>query len=197
LRRRRNPFSRSNLSALHQLHKFFDGTPVSYETIEKENWHPNIDDLRKKITPRTRAIVIINPNNPTGAVYDKKNPKRNDRHRRRAQPAVFSDEIYDQLTYEGEIVSAANIAKDVPVVGLNGFSKVYQMTGWRLGYMYFKGEGKQLQQLKDGVEKQCRIESAPTHPYKLPQPPRSMVHKTLSKTSWTGYVNAETSLISA
>ncbi|MCW4023562.1 MAG: aminotransferase class I/II-fold pyridoxal phosphate-dependent enzyme [Candidatus Bathyarchaeota archaeon] len=136
--------------------QFFDGTPISYETIEAENWHPNIDDLRKKITPKTRAIVIINPNNPTGAVYDKKTLKEIIDLAGEHNLPVFSDEIYDQLTYEGEFASAANISKDVPVVGLNGFSKVYQMTGWRLGYMYFKGEGKQLEQLKDGVEKQCR-----------------------------------------
>ena len=70
---------------------------------------------------------------------------------------VLSDEIYDQLTYEKPFVSTAHLSKDVPVVGLNGFSKVYQMTGWRLGYMYFKGEGKQLDELTMGVEKQCRI----------------------------------------
>ena len=58
--------------------KFFDGTPVAYETIEEEGWVPNIDDLRSKISTKTRAIVIINPNNPTGSVYDEKNPQRND-----------------------------------------------------------------------------------------------------------------------
>jgi alanine-synthesizing transaminase len=147
--------------------RFFEGTPVSYETIEKENWHPNIDDLRKKITPKTRAIVIINPNNPTGAVYDRKTLKQMIDIAGEHNLPILSDEIYDQLTYEKEFVSAANISKDVPVVGLNGFSKVYQMTGWRLGYMYFKGEGSQLQALKEGVEKECRIRICANTPVQI------------------------------
>jgi alanine-synthesizing transaminase len=147
--------------------KFFEGTPVSYETIEKENWHPNIDDLRKKITSKTRAIVIINPNNPTGAVYDRKTLKEMIDIAGEHNLPILSDEIYDQLTYEKEFVSVANISKDVPVVGLNGFSKVYQMTGWRLGYMYFKGEGKKLEQLKNGVEKQCRIRICANTPVQI------------------------------
>ncbi len=147
--------------------KFFDGKPVSYETIEKEGWQPNIDDLRSKITEKTRAIVIINPNNPTGSVYDRKTLKEMLDIAGEHNLPVLSDEIYDQLTYEKPFVSAANVTKDVPVVGLNGFSKVYQMTGWRLGYMYFKGEGKQLDALKDGVEKECRIRICANTPVQI------------------------------
>jgi alanine-synthesizing transaminase len=147
--------------------KFFDGEPVSYETIEKEGWQPNIDDLRSKITSKTRAIVIINPNNPTGSVYDRKTIKEILDIAGEHDLPVFSDEIYDQLTYEKPFVSAANVTKDVPVVGLNGFSKVYQMTGWRLGYIYFKGEGKQLDALKDGVEKECRIRICANTPVQI------------------------------
>ena len=147
--------------------KFFDGTPVSYETIEEEGWQPNIDDLRSKITKKTRAIVIINPNNPTGAVYDRKTIKQILDIAGENNLPIFSDEIYDQLTYEKEFVSAAHVTKDVPVVGLNGFSKVYQMTGWRLGYMYFKGKGKALDALKDGVEKECRIRICANTPVQI------------------------------
>jgi alanine-synthesizing transaminase len=147
--------------------KFFDGKPVAYETIEAEGWQPNIDDLRKKITSKTRAIVIINPNNPTGAVYDRKTIKEMLDIAGEHSLPVISDEIYDQLTYEKQFVSAANVTKDVPVVGLNGFSKVYQMTGWRLGYMYFKGEGEQLAALKDGVEKECRIRICANTPVQI------------------------------
>jgi tyrosine/nicotianamine family aminotransferase len=147
--------------------KFFDGKPVSYETIEKEGWQPNIDDLRSKITEKTRAIVIINPNNPTGSVYDRKTIKEILDIAGEHDLPVFSDEIYDQLTYEKPFVSAANVTKDVPVVGLNGFSKVYQMTGWRLGYMYFKSEGNQLDALKDGVEKECRIRICANTPVQI------------------------------
>jgi len=147
--------------------RFFDGTPVSYETIEEEGWHPNIDDLRSKITEKTRAIVIINPNNPTGSVYDGKTVKEVLDIAGEHDLPVLTDEIYDQLTYEKEFVSAACLSKDVPVVGLNGFSKVYQMTGLRLGYMYFKGEGKQLDALKEGVERECRIRICANTPVQI------------------------------
>jgi len=147
--------------------KFFDGTPVAYETIEEEGWMPNIDDLRSKISPKTRAIVITNPNNPTGSVYSGKMIREILDIAGENDLPVLSDEIYDQLTYEKEFVSTAHLSKDVPVVGLNGFSKVYQMTGWRLGYMYFKGEGKQLDDLKMGVEKQCRIRLCANTPVQI------------------------------
>ena len=147
--------------------KFFDGTPVAYETIEKEGWQPNIDDLRRKISANTRAIVITNPNNPTGSVYGKKIVQEMLNIAGEHELIVLSDEIYDQLTYEKEFASAACLSKDVPVVGLNGFSKVYQMTGWRLGYMYFKGQGKQLDDLRLGVEKQCRIRLCANTPVQI------------------------------
>jgi alanine-synthesizing transaminase len=137
--------------------KFFDGTPVAYETVEEEGWQPNVDDLRKKISKKTRALVITNPNNPTGALYGKKMVKEMLDVAAENDLLVLSDEIYDQITYSQEFFSTAHLAKDVPVVGFNGFSKAYQMTGWRLGYMYFKGQHGELDQLRMAVEKQCRI----------------------------------------
>jgi alanine-synthesizing transaminase len=147
--------------------KFFEGTPISYETIEDEGWIPNIDDLRSKISPKTRAIVITNPNNPTGSVYSEKCIKEMLDIAGEHNLPILSDEIYDQLTYEKPFVSTAHLSKDVPVVGMNGFSKVYQMTGWRLGYMYFKGENKQLDDLRMGVEKQCRIRLCANTPVQI------------------------------
>jgi alanine-synthesizing transaminase len=137
--------------------KFFDGTPVAYETSEKNGWQPNVDDLRKKITNRTRALVIINPNNPTGALYGRKMVKEMLDVAAEHKLLVLSDEIYDQITYGQEFFSTASLAKDVPVVGFNGFSKAYQMTGLRLGYMYFKSKSGELDQLRQGIEKECRI----------------------------------------
>jgi aspartate/methionine/tyrosine aminotransferase len=147
--------------------RFFDGAPVAYETIEKDGWQPNLDDLRSKISERTRAIVIINPNNPTGAVFDRRMIQEMLNIAGENDLLVLSDEIYDQLTYEKEFFSTACLSKDVPVVGLNGFSKVYQMTGWRLGYMYFKGEGKQLDELKQAVERECRIRICANTPVQI------------------------------
>lgn len=137
--------------------RFFDGTPVSYETIEEENWQPNIDDLRRKITDKTRALAIINPNNPTGALYGRKMVKQMLDIAGEHKLLVISDEIYDQIAYSQDFASTAFLAKDIPVVGLNGFSKVYSMTGWRLGYIYFKAENNQLAELKQAIEKECRI----------------------------------------
>ncbi len=147
--------------------KFFDGTPIAYETIEEEGWQPNIDDLRNKISDKTRAIAITNPNNPTGSVYDKKVIQEILDIAGEHDLPLVSDEIYDQLVYEKEFASAASLTKDVPVIGLNGFSKVYGMTGWRLGYIYFKGKGKQLDELKLDVEKECRIRICANTPVQI------------------------------
>ncbi len=139
--------------------KFFKGTPVSYRTIEEERWQPDVDDLRSKITNKTRAIVITNPNNPTGAVYGKKVVKQMLDLAAEHNLPVVSDEIYDQLSYaNGDFASTAYLASDdTPVIGLNGFSKAYQMTGWRLGYIYFKAKGDQLNDVKHGILQECRI----------------------------------------
>ena len=137
--------------------KAYYGKPVTYETVEEENWQPNIDDLRRKISKKTRAIVIINPNNPTGALYRRKVVKQILDIAGEHDLLVLSDEIYDQIRYVEEYESTAHLAKDLPVVGLNGFSKVYLMTGWRLGYIYFHEQNGELQELKESIEKEQRI----------------------------------------
>ncbi|MEJ5326821.1 MAG: aminotransferase class I/II-fold pyridoxal phosphate-dependent enzyme [Candidatus Bathyarchaeia archaeon] len=137
--------------------KAYYGKPVTYETVEEENWQPNIDDLRRKISKKTRAIVIINPNNPTGALYRRKVVKQILDIAGEHDLLVLSDEIYDQIRYVEECESTAHLAKDLPVVGLNGFSKVYLMTGWRLGYIYFHEQNGELQELKESIEKEQRI----------------------------------------
>jgi len=137
--------------------EFFGGKAVQYRTSEENEWQPNLDDVRSKITDSTRAIVIINPNNPCGALYDKKIVKAMTDLAGEYNIPVISDEIYDQIAYD-EPVSTANVAKDVSVIGLNGFSKVYFMTGWRLGYMYFIGQDeKTLEELREHVTKEARI----------------------------------------
>jgi alanine-synthesizing transaminase len=137
--------------------QFFEGKPVPYRTIEAEGWQPDVDDIRKKISRSTRAIVIINPNNPTGALYDEKTVKEMVNVAAEHGLLVLSDEIYDRIIYEKKFVSTSCIVKDYPVVGLNGFSKAYLMTGWRLGYIYFHDSSEQLKELKQCVEKETRI----------------------------------------
>jgi len=147
--------------------KAYDGTPITYETIEEENWQPNIDDLRSKISEKTRAIVIINPNNPTGALYRRKTVKEMLDVAGEHDLLVLSDEIYDQIRYVEDYVSTTHLAKDLPVVGLNGFSKVYLMTGWRLGYMYFHEPNGELQELKNAIEKEQRIRICASTPVQM------------------------------
>jgi len=137
--------------------KFFGGKPITYETVEESGWQPNIDDLRRKVSGKTRGIAIINPNNPCGALYEEKAVKQILDVAGEHDLPVLSDEIYDQITYEKKFVSTAKLAKDVPVIGLNGFSKAYLMTGWRLGYLYFHDQENQLQELKQCIEKEARI----------------------------------------
>jgi aspartate/methionine/tyrosine aminotransferase len=137
--------------------KFFGGQAVSYETAEGNSWQPNIDDLRKKVNPRTRAIVMINPNNPTGALYSERIVKAIVDLVGENNLLLISDEIYDRIVFKEGFVSASHIAKDVPVVGMNGFSKTYLMTGWRLGYMYFHDSEEKLAELKECVAKETRI----------------------------------------
>jgi alanine-synthesizing transaminase len=145
----------------------YDGTPITYETVEDENWQPNIDDLRSKISEKTRAIVIINPNNPTGALYRKKTVKQILDVAGEHELLVLSDEIYDQIRYVGDYASTAHLAEDLPVVGLNGFSKVYLMTGWRLGYMYFHAPNGELEELKQAIEKEQRIRICASTPAQM------------------------------
>ena len=137
--------------------EFFGGKAVQYRTSEENEWQPDLDDVRSKVNDSTRAIVIINPNNPCGALYPKKIVKTITNLAGEHNIPVISDEIYDQIAYE-ELVNTANIAKDVPVIGLNGFSKVYLMTGWRLGYVYFTGHDEEtLEELREHVTKEARI----------------------------------------
>ena len=147
--------------------KAYDGIPVTYETIEEENWQPNIDDLRSKISEKTRAIVVINPNNPTGALYRKKTVKQILDVAGEHDLLVLSDEIYDQIRYVEDYGSTAHLAKDLPVVGLNGFSKVYLMTGWRLGYIYLHEQNGELQELKKAIEKEQRIRICASTPVQM------------------------------
>jgi len=147
--------------------KAYNGTPITYETVEEENWQPNIDDLRSKISEKTRAIVIINPNNPSGALYGRKMVKQMLDLAGEYNLLVLSDEIYDQIRYVEDYVSTAHLAKDLPVVGLNGFSKVYLMTGWRLGYIYFHAPNGELQELQETVEKEQRIRICASTPVQM------------------------------
>ena len=147
--------------------KFYNGKPITYQTIEKENWQPNTEDIRKKISEKTKAILLINPNNPTGALTKKRNVKEILDIAGEHKLLVISDEIYDQIRYSEDFMSTSQLAKDIPVVGLNGFSKVYLMTGWRLGYVYFSDQNEELKDLKEAIEKEARIRICASTPVQM------------------------------
>jgi len=136
--------------------KFFDGIPVEYELDENNDWEPNIDDLRKKISNKTKAILICSPNNPTGVMYSEKMIKKIIDIAGEYKLPILSDEIYDQIIYERPFTCPATLSKDVPIIGLNGFSKSHLATGWRLGYLYYHDPENQLEELKEGIAKLAR-----------------------------------------
>jgi alanine-synthesizing transaminase len=128
------------------------GKPVHYVCDEAADWNPDIADIKKKITPRTKGIVIINPNNPTGAVYPKTLLEQVVALARQHNLIVFSDEIYDKILYDGaEHVSTASLADDVLFVTLNGLSKSYRVAGFRAGWMVVSGDKARAADYLEGL----------------------------------------------
>jgi len=117
------------------------GNAVHYLCDEEKGWEPDIDDIRAKVTPQSKAIVLINPNNPTGAVYSKRILENILQVARENDLIVFSDEIYDKILYDGvKHISTASLADDVLVLTLNGLSKNYRCAGFRAGWMIISGD---------------------------------------------------------
>ncbi|MHA2174687.1 MAG: aminotransferase class I/II-fold pyridoxal phosphate-dependent enzyme [Candidatus Hodarchaeales archaeon] len=129
---------------------------IEYKTEEKLEWQPDVDDIRNKITPKTEAILIINPNNPTGAVYSPKIVKEIANIAGEHDLLLISDEIYDLLTYGGTFKSTASLT-DVPVLELNGISKTLLSPGWRIGWANLRDEEGKYDNFWDALAKQSRI----------------------------------------
>jgi alanine-synthesizing transaminase len=110
---------------------------VEYNSVEENGWQPDLDDIKKKVNPKTRAIVVINPNNPTGALYDRKTLEEIIEIANEHNLVIFADEIYDRLVFDGKHIPIGSIAGDVPVLTFNGLSKNYLCPGWRIGWMIF------------------------------------------------------------
>ncbi|OGS99994.1 MAG: aminotransferase [Gallionellales bacterium RIFCSPLOWO2_12_FULL_59_22] len=128
------------------------GTPRHYLCDEQNEWMPELADIRRNITPRTRAIVIINPNNPTGALYSDELLREVVEIAREHQLIVFADEIYDKMLYDGAThTSIASLADDVLFLTLNGLSKNYRACGYRSGWMVVSGEKKHAQDYINGL----------------------------------------------
>ena len=116
------------------------GKPVHYHCDEENHWFPDLDDMASKINKKTRAIVLINPNNPTGAVYSEEVLQGILALARKHDLIVFSDEIYDKILYDGAIhTPTARLAEDVLIMTMGGLSKNYRIAGFRAGWMVISG----------------------------------------------------------
>ena len=147
-----------------QYINFFGGKAVPYKMIEEEDWRPDVDMIRKRITDSTKAMVLINPNNPTGSVYDEKDLRDIGDICAEYGIPLISDEIYDKLVFDKEFFSMSRLSADVPRIILNGFSKVNLMPGWRMGYCYFMDQDGLMSEIREGFMKQLRARICPNVP---------------------------------
>ena len=128
------------------------GKPVHYRCDPGNDWNPDLEDIRSKITPKTKAILVINPNNPTGAVYSKQTLLDIAQMAREHHLLLLADEIYDRLVLEDlPTYSIAALAPDLPCVTFNGLSKSHIICGFRCGWMAFSGPEEELAAIKHGV----------------------------------------------
>jgi alanine-synthesizing transaminase len=129
------------------------GTPVHYLCDESSDWYPDLDDIKKKITPKTRGIVLINPNNPTGAVYSRDFLQQVIEIARQHGLIIFADEIYEKILYDGAThTSIATLTDDVVCVTFNGLSKAYRICGFRSGWMFVTGPDHLTAGYRDGLD---------------------------------------------
>jgi alanine-synthesizing transaminase len=128
------------------------GNAVHYICDEQAEWNPDIDDIKSKITSNTKAIVLINPNNPTGALYPKEILEEIIEIARQNELIIFSDEIYDRLVMDGlEHIPTASLAPDVFVVTMNGLSKSHRIAGFRVGWMVLSGRKDHVKGYIEGL----------------------------------------------
>ncbi|MBQ8373520.1 MAG: aminotransferase class I/II-fold pyridoxal phosphate-dependent enzyme, partial [Candidatus Methanomethylophilaceae archaeon] len=147
-----------------QYINFYEGSVIPYRMIEEEDWRPDVDMIRKRITDKTKALVVINPNNPTGAEYEEKDLREIGDIAAEYGIPLISDEIYDKIVFDGEFYSMSKLSSDVPRIILNGFSKVNLMPGWRMGYCYFMDEEGLMDEIRSGFMKQARARICPNVP---------------------------------
>jgi aspartate/methionine/tyrosine aminotransferase len=138
------------------------GIPVEF-AVDLDNSTPDIEDIKSKITPKTIAICLISPNNPTGVVFNESSLKKLVEIANQHNLYIICDEIYDQIIFDQKFVGIGKVAGDSPVIVLNGFSKVHLMSGWRIGYIAFNQSSK-LDALKENLPKLARVRIATNLP---------------------------------
>jgi alanine-synthesizing transaminase len=129
------------------------GTPKHYLCDENNGWLPDLDDIRAKITPKTKAIVVINPNNPTGALYPDELLKDIIQIAREHHLIIYSDEVYDKVLYDGNTHTAiASLSEDVLTITFNGLSKNYRSCGYRAGWLVVSGDKRRAKDYIEGLD---------------------------------------------
>ena len=129
------------------------GRPVHYRCDEANDWQPDLEDIESRINANSRGIVVINPNNPTGAVYSQETLEKIVDIARRHELVIFADEIYDRILYDGaQHTPLARLASDVLCVTFNGLSKTYRMAGFRSGWMMLSGAKERARSYIEGLE---------------------------------------------
>ena len=137
----------------------------AYYLHEENSWQPDLDDIKKKITPRTRGIVLINPNNPTGSVCSRSMLEQIAELARRHNLVIFADEIYDKLIMDDDPhIAMAAVAPDVPIITFGGLSKNYLAPGWRIGWGIASGEASVMKPYLEGINKLLRSRLCANHP---------------------------------
>jgi alanine-synthesizing transaminase len=142
----------------------------TYDLNEDDAWQPELADIERKITPRTRAIVLINPNNPTGSLCSREMLDQIAEIARRSNLMVFSDEIYDKLILDGTDekptphIAFAAVAPDVPCVTFGGMSKNYLVPGWRVGWGIASGDATAIKRYVEGIHRLLRARLCANHP---------------------------------
>lgn len=164
--------------------KFYGGKPIEFKLTE--DGAPDLDDIKSKITPKARALCIINPNNPTGEVFNSKNLKQLIDVAAEHDMYIICDEIYDKLVFDREFTGIGKVAKDAPVILLNGFSKVYLMTGWRCGYICMNSDCQKLENIRNNIPKLARVRIATNLPVQKAavaalQGPQGYIAETVTK----------------
>ena len=148
--------------------QMYGATTVEYRLKPDDGWKLDLEDIKSKMDDSVRLLVLINPNNPCGSVANESEIKALlDIARNFPKCMVVADEIYDGLDFTGEHVSVASCSTDVPVISLNGVSKVYYAPGWRIGYMALHDPSRRLLLVRDGIERMLRARLCASTPAQL------------------------------
>ncbi|HUR69960.1 MAG TPA: aminotransferase class I/II-fold pyridoxal phosphate-dependent enzyme [Candidatus Thermoplasmatota archaeon] len=146
---------------------FYGAVPVEYPSLPENGWIPRIEDIEARISIRTKAIAVISPNNPTGAVYPKATVKAIAELAHRRGLILISDDIYSELVFAGDAVAPSPAQEPGPCIILNGFSKNWLVPGWRAGYVAFKHDNGELVDIKEGVMRQARSRLSASYPIQI------------------------------